>query len=158
MFFLSICPFQTIFDHLQEILRLLRDDCQELFFIFCFIQLLKKRYLRADAEFCFFPINIRHSPSDIFVFLSYSFVFMKFNFIELLLLGIFAAFANILGGLILFPKDIQNRFKSSLKYLLALGAGFMLAVNFIEIFPQTISLWQTRESAANADVFGRKFQ
>jgi zinc transporter ZupT len=55
--------------------------------------------------------------------------------------------------LILFPKGIQNRFKSSLKYLLALGAGFMLAVNFIEIFPQTISLWQSKEGSANADVF-----
>lgn len=78
---------------------------------------------------------------------------MKFNFQELILLGALAASANILGGLILFPKGIQSRFKSSLKYLLALGGGFMLSVNFIEIFPTTISLWQSKEGISDADVF-----
>src|SRR5215212_2705319 len=76
---------------------------------------------------------------------------MNFNFIELLLLGIFAASANILGGLILFPTGIHNRFKFALKYVLALGAGFMLAVTFIEILPKTIFLWQNKEN--NSEVF-----
>ena len=73
---------------------------------------------------------------------------MNFNFIELLLLGIFAASANVLGGLILFPTGIHNRFKSSLKYVLALGAGFMLAVTLIEILPETIVLWQEKGKTA----------
>ena len=75
---------------------------------------------------------------------------MNFNFIELLLLGIFAASANVLGGLILFPTGIHNRFKSSLKYVLALGAGFMLAVTFIEIFPEMIvALAKQRKYSGN---------
>ncbi len=78
---------------------------------------------------------------------------MKFNFIELLLLGVCAASANVFGGLILFPTVIHERFKASLKYLLAFGAGFMLAVTFIEIFPETIALWQTPETTAENMVF-----
>src|SRR5205085_10503326 len=78
---------------------------------------------------------------------------MNFNFLELLLLGIFAASANVLGGLILFPTGIHNRFKSSLKYVLALGAGFMLAVTLIEIFPETIALWQKQGNTAETYVF-----
>lgn len=73
---------------------------------------------------------------------------MDFNFIELLLLGIFAGSANVVGGLILFPAGIHTRFKSSLKYLLALGAGFMLAVTLIEIMPETIVLWQSKGNTA----------
>ncbi|MGI8469478.1 MAG: ZIP family metal transporter [Pyrinomonadaceae bacterium] len=78
---------------------------------------------------------------------------MHFNFFELLLLGIFAGFANILGGLILFPAGVHNRFKFALKYILAIGAGFMLAVTFIEIFPETISLWQIKANSAQPEVF-----
>lgn len=77
---------------------------------------------------------------------------MNFNFTELFLLGVFAASANVLGGLILFPTGIHNRFKSSLKYVLALGAGFMLAVTLIEIFPETIVLWQNNGNTAEAFV------
>jgi zinc transporter ZupT len=73
---------------------------------------------------------------------------MNLNFIELLLLGIFAGSANVVGGLILFPAGIHTRFKSSLKYLLALGAGFMLSVTLIEILPQTIVLWQSKGNTA----------
>ncbi len=78
---------------------------------------------------------------------------MKFNFIELLLLGVCAGSANVFGGLILFPTVIHNRIKRSLKYLLALGAGFMLSVTFIEILPETIALWQTPENTAENMVF-----
>ena len=63
-------------------------------------------------------------------------------FYQLLVFGIFAALANILGGLILFPSKLHRNYKKSLKYLLALGAGFMLAVTFVEIVPKTVLLWQ----------------
>lgn len=76
---------------------------------------------------------------------------MNFGSVELLLLGLMAGLANVLGGLILFPPGIYTRFKAALKYLLALGAGFMLAVTFIEVLPKTISLWQSGESAFSAE-------
>lgn len=63
-------------------------------------------------------------------------------FIQLLVFGLCAGLANVLGGLILFPSQIHKNYKKSLKYLLALGAGFMLAVTFIEIIPKTVILWQ----------------
>ena len=70
---------------------------------------------------------------------------------QLLVFGVFAALANVLGGLVLFPSGIQQNYRKSLKYLLALGAGFMLAVTFFEIVPKTILLWQSThpESADN---------
>ena len=80
---------------------------------------------------------------------------MKFTLIELLLLGLFAGLANVLGGLILLPSGIYKYFKTKLKYLLALGAGFMLAVTFIEIFPKAIALWQNQSQ--NKSEFGEEF-
>ena len=76
---------------------------------------------------------------------------MNFSSIELLVLGLFAALANVLGGLILLPSGIYQRFKAALKYLLALGAGFMLAVTFIEILPKTISLWQGSKNSLSGE-------
>lgn len=63
-------------------------------------------------------------------------------FLQLLAFGIFAALANVLGGLILFPSKLHTNYKPALKYLLALGAGFMLAVTIFEVLPKTILLWQ----------------
>lgn len=63
-------------------------------------------------------------------------------FYQLLVFGFLAALANILGGLILFPSKLHKNYKKTLKYLLALGAGFMLAVTFVEIIPKTVLLWQ----------------
>ena len=37
-----------------------------------------------------------------------------------------------------------------LRYLLALGAGFMLAVTFLEILPKTIGLWTERSAGESA--------
>ena len=71
---------------------------------------------------------------------------MEFSFVQLVVLGIVVAFANVLGGLILFPSGIYKHYKKVLKYLLALGAGFMLAVTFIEILPKTIEIWQTQKN------------
>ena len=70
---------------------------------------------------------------------------MEFASIQLLLFGLLAALGNVLGGLILFPGKLHTRYKSSLRYLLALGAGFMLAVTFFEIIPKTILIWQKKE-------------
>ncbi|MEK7723682.1 MAG: ZIP family metal transporter [Acidobacteriota bacterium] len=66
-------------------------------------------------------------------------------FFQLLLLGFLAGAANVVGGLILYPSGIYNRFKSLLKYFLALGAGFMLAVTFVELLPKTYSLWKSSD-------------
>jgi len=63
-------------------------------------------------------------------------------FLQLLVFGAAAASANILGGLILFPSRLQKNYRKSLRYLLALGAGFMLAVSFLELIPNSILIWQ----------------
>lgn len=79
---------------------------------------------------------------------------MEFSFIQLLIFGFVVGLANVLGGLILFPPNIKKHYKTLLKYLLALGAGFMLAVTFIEILPKTILVWQTQK---NLPKFGEEF-
>ncbi len=61
--------------------------------------------------------------------------------VQLLIFGILAAAANVLGGLVLFPASLHRKYKKYLKHLLALGAGFMLAVTIIEILPKSIELW-----------------
>ncbi len=63
---------------------------------------------------------------------------------RLILFGLVAALANVIGGAILFPSGLHSRSRRFLKYLLALGAGFMLAVTLLEILPKTILLWQDR--------------
>ncbi len=67
------------------------------------------------------------------------------QFSQLLILGLLAAFANVIGGLLISFSDIYKRYKNFLKYLVALGAGFMLAVTFIELLPKTFSLWATND-------------
>lgn len=60
---------------------------------------------------------------------------------ELLGFGILAAVANLLGGLMLVSSGLHRLNERFLKYLVALGAGFMLAAIFIEIVPETVSIW-----------------
>ncbi len=72
---------------------------------------------------------------------------MENVFLQLILFAFLAAGANVLGGLILFPDKIRNDYKGALRYLLALGAGFMLAVTFVEVIPKTIILWQKTQSS-----------
>lgn len=67
---------------------------------------------------------------------------MDSGIVKLLAFGLMAAAANLLGGLILFPSTIRRDYRRLLSYLLALGAGFMLAVTFFEIVPKTVLLWQ----------------
>src|SRR5829696_7402394 len=63
----------------------------------------------------------------------------------ILLFGLLAAGANLLGGLILIKSGAHRYGERFLKYLVALGAGFMLAAIFIEILPETVGIW-TRTS------------
>ncbi len=79
---------------------------------------------------------------------------MESSFLQLLIFGIVVGLANILGGMVLFPEKINKNYRKFLKYVLALGAGFMLAVTFIEILPKTITIWQTQK---NLPDFGEAF-
>src|SRR5213593_4578837 len=65
----------------------------------------------------------------------------------LLALGAIAALANLLGGLLLASSGAYRREAKLLKYLVALGAGFMLAAIFIEIVPESVGLWSTGSAA-----------
>src|SRR5438094_132573 len=48
-----------------------------------------------------------------------------------------AAFANVLGGVIVTSNKWAHR---SLRYFIALGAGFMLGTVFLEMFPESLAL------------------
>ncbi|HEV2915489.1 MAG TPA: ZIP family metal transporter [Pyrinomonadaceae bacterium] len=74
----------------------------------------------------------------------------------LLLFGALAALANLFGGLLLASSGLRRLDDRFLKYLVALGAGFMLAAIFIEILPETVSIWTDglRGEAAAAAVSG----
>jgi zinc transporter ZupT len=76
---------------------------------------------------------------------------------SMLLFGLLAAGANLLGGLVLVKAGAHRFGERFLKYLVALGAGFMLAAIFIEILPVTVGIWtansrgeSTAESIAGA--------
>ena len=68
-----------------------------------------------------------------------------------MIFGLLAAGANILGGLILSPTRFNSEHGQRLKYLLAVGAGFMLAVTIVEILPKSIALWQ-KDGVADPEV------
>ena len=76
---------------------------------------------------------------------------MGASFLQLLIFGIVAALANVLGGLILFPRGIHQNLKKILKYILALGAGFMLSVVFIEVLPEVVELWQKKTNVFTSE-------
>ncbi len=52
-------------------------------------------------------------------------------------LGVTAAGANVLGGLLVSHRQWSRRY---LKYFIALGAGFMLATALIEMIPESLKL------------------
>jgi zinc transporter ZupT len=52
-----------------------------------------------------------------------------------LTLGLIAALADILGGLVLVRRHWEKRY---LRYFVALGAGFMLSVAFLEMIPESL--------------------
>ncbi len=53
------------------------------------------------------------------------------------LLGVIAAAANLLGGVLVAHRQWSRRY---LKYFIALGAGFMLATALIEMVPESVKL------------------
>ena len=78
-------------------------------------------------------------------------------FLQLLLFGTIAGLANVLGGLLLYPSAKNREYSWSLKYLLAIGAGFMLAVTFFEIVPRTVILWQTTYPESSDSLYAPMF-
>ena len=52
-----------------------------------------------------------------------------------LTLGFIAAIADIVGGLVLVRRNWEKRY---LRYFVALGAGFMLSVAFLEMVPESL--------------------
>src|SRR5712671_3391528 len=74
----------------------------------------------------------------------------------LLFFGVLAAGANVVGGLVLVTSGAHRLGERFLRYLVALGAGFMLAAIFIEILPETISIWTEtlRGQAASQAIVG----
>ncbi|HWP45163.1 MAG TPA: ZIP family metal transporter [Blastocatellia bacterium] len=56
----------------------------------------------------------------------------------IILCGLLAALANYLGGLLVSSRRLGQE---TLRYLIALGAGFMLAAVFIKIVPETLEQW-----------------
>src|SRR5439155_20193996 len=57
-----------------------------------------------------------------------------------LLFALAAAFANVLGGVIVTSNKWAHR---SLRYFIALGSGFMLGTVFLEMFPESLALTQS---------------
>ncbi len=65
---------------------------------------------------------------------------MQLDFHRILLgavLGVTAAGANVLGGLLVSHRQWSRRY---LKYFIALGAGFMLATALVEMIPESLEL------------------
>ncbi len=62
------------------------------------------------------------------------------QFTQLLIFGLLASAGNLVGGLLITksPRSGQRR----LKYLVALGAGFMLAAVFLEVIPEIADQWR----------------
>src|SRR6266576_450727 len=52
-------------------------------------------------------------------------------------LGLIAAAGNLVGGYFVVHKEWPRKF---LQYFLALGAGYMLAVAFVEVIPESVQL------------------
>ena len=52
-------------------------------------------------------------------------------------LGLIAAAGNLIGGYFVVRRDWPRKF---LQYFLALGAGYMLAVAFVEVIPESVRL------------------
>jgi len=52
-------------------------------------------------------------------------------------LGLVAAAGNLIGGYFVIRKEWPRQF---LQYFLALGAGYMLAVAFVEVIPESVRL------------------
>lgn len=77
------------------------------------------------------------------------------GFLSLLVFGLLAAGANLLGGFVLIRSGAHRFGERFLKYLVALGAGFMLAAIFIEIIPESVNIWtEGREGSSGEAIVG----
>lgn len=76
------------------------------------------------------------------------------SFSGLLLYGLLVALANVIGGLLLARPRGFLRNGHFLRYLVALGAGFMLAAIFIEILPEVVRLWSRGSTDVGSSVLG----
>ena len=59
--------------------------------------------------------------------------------LSILVYGVLAAAANVVGGLWVTSREHLNQF--ALRLLVALGAGFMLAAVFLEVLPESLRMW-----------------
>lgn len=62
---------------------------------------------------------------------------MSFRIALAALLGLVAAGGNVLGGYFVVRREWPRRY---LQYFLALGAGYMLSVAFVEVIPESVHL------------------
>src|SRR5436190_18502523 len=62
------------------------------------------------------------------------------SIIESVCFALAAALANVIGGLIVVSSKWARK---SLRYFIALGAGFMLGTVFLEMFPESVALNET---------------
>ena len=76
------------------------------------------------------------------------------SFGGLLFFGTLVALANVLGGLLLARPGTSLRNTQFLRYLIALGAGFMLAAIFIEVLPEAVRLWSAADTGTGATAHG----
>jgi zinc transporter ZupT len=60
------------------------------------------------------------------------------NALIVIIYGLTAAAANLLGGFFVSSRRLGQ---TTLRYLIALGAGFMLAAVFLKIVPEAIEIW-----------------
>jgi zinc transporter ZupT len=68
------------------------------------------------------------------------------------LLGLVAASANVLGGVLVAHRQWSRRY---LKYFIAIGAGFMLATAILEMIPESLELASAGPSGAGGAVATR---
>jgi zinc transporter ZupT len=61
------------------------------------------------------------------------------NTLIVIIYGLTAAAANLIGG---FFVSSWRLGQTALRYLIALGAGFMLAAVFLKIVPETLEIWK----------------
>ena len=68
--------------------------------------------------------------------------------------GCLLALANLVGGaLVVVPRRLRQS-ATSIRYFLALGAGFMLGAVFIEILPEIMETWLAGEGGGSPDGAG----
>jgi zinc transporter ZupT len=68
------------------------------------------------------------------------------HFIQLLSCGLLAAAGNLLGGFLI--TRLRSALQIQLQYLVALGAGFMLAAVLLEALPIIIQQWEGQSFSA----------